>query len=59
VKSASKLAAVLLALVAIAHLARLVWQLPITIGRYDVPMWFSVVGVVIPGALAMALYRER
>lgn len=58
-KSASKLATVLLSLVAIAHLARLLWHVPIIIGRYDVPLWFSIVGVLIPSALALALSRER
>jgi hypothetical protein len=58
-KSVSKLAALLFSLVAIGHLARLLWHVPITIGRYDVPLWFSIVGVVIPSALALALSRER
>lgn len=58
-KSPSKLAALLLSLVAIGHLARLLWHVPVTIGRYDVPLWFSVVGVIVPSALAWALSRER
>lgn len=58
-KSASKLAAVLFALVAIGHLARLLWHVPVTIGRYDVPLWFSVLGVLVPSALAWPLSRER
>jgi hypothetical protein len=57
--SASKLAALLLSLVAIGHLARLLWHVPITIGRYDVPLWFSIVGVLVPSALVWALSRER
>jgi len=57
--SASKLAALLLSLVAIAQLARLFWHVPITIGRYDVPQWFSIIGVLVPSALAWALSRER
>jgi hypothetical protein len=58
-KSASKLAALVFSLVAIGHLARLLWHVPVTIGRYDVPLWFSVVGVLISSALALALSRER
>jgi hypothetical protein len=58
-KSASKLAALVFSLVAIGHLARLLWRVPVTIGRYDVPLWFSVVGVLIASALALALSRER
>jgi hypothetical protein len=58
-KSPSTLAILLLSLVALAHLARFLWHVPITIGQYEVPLWFSIVGVLVPSALALALSRER
>ena len=55
---ATRLAALLLLLVALAHLLRLVLGTTITIGTYAVPMWVSVVAVIVPAGLAVGLWRE-
>jgi len=57
-KTGSMLAMLLLTLVAIAHLARLVLALDITVGEWNVPQWVSVGGVVVPAAIAILLWRE-
>ena len=44
--------AALLAAVAILHAVRAALHLPVQIGTWDLPMWMSVVGMLITGALA-------
>ena len=50
--------AALLLLVAAAHLARLLFGVPLVISTTVIPMWPSAVGVVVPGILAVLLLRE-
>lgn len=57
-KPATLVAVVIFGLVAVAHLLRLVFQTEVLVGGTAVPMWVSVVGVVVAGALALALPRE-
>lgn len=57
-KPASLLAILVLSLVAIAHLLRLVFQAEVLVGGAAIPMWVSVVGLIVTGALAVALWRE-
>jgi hypothetical protein len=49
---------VLLTAVAAAHAFRLVLALEVTVGATVIPMWVSVVGAAVPGALAVMLWRE-
>jgi hypothetical protein len=58
-KPASLLSCILLALVAIAHLARVVFGVPIVVGDMTVPMWPSAVATVVAGGLAFWLWREQ
>lgn len=58
-KPAILLSALLLSLVALAHLLRLVFRVEVIAGGHVVPLWVSVVGFAVPGALATALWRER
>lgn len=58
-KPASLAAAILLSLVAIAHLLRLAFGVEMTVGGTVIPMWLSVVGVVVPLGVAILLWRER
>lgn len=58
-KTGSLLAIILLSLVALAHLLRLLTQSEITLNGALVPMWASILGVVIPGGIALLLLRER
>lgn len=57
-KPATRTASVLLGLVALAQLARVVFQVEVTIGGKTMPMWASVVAFLVAGALSMALWRE-
>ena len=57
-KPASLMAAVIFSLGAVAHLLRLVFQVEVLVGGATIPMWVSVVGLIVPAALAVALWRE-
>ena len=48
---------VLFGLVAIAHLLRIVYGLPVLVDDYAVPMAFSWAGFVVPAALAAWAFR--
>lgn len=53
------IAAVLLTLVAIAHLLRVVLSIDATVGGTPVPMWASVAAVFVAGGVATLLWRDR
>lgn len=57
-KPASLIAVLVFTLVAITHLLRLVFQTEVLVGGATIPMWMSVVGLIVTGALAGALWRE-
>lgn len=57
-KTGSFLAAVLFSLVALAHLARILTGTPVIVGETSVSMWISVLGVILPAAIAWLLWRE-
>lgn len=47
-----RLASTIFALVALAHLARALLVLPVTIDRWSVPMWLSWLAFVVAAALS-------
>ncbi|MDH3846069.1 MAG: hypothetical protein OES69_19175 [Myxococcales bacterium] len=57
-KPASLLAVLVFSLVAVAHLLRLIDQTEVLVGGASIPMWVSVVGLVVTGGLAVTLWRE-
>lgn len=58
-KPATKIAALLLALVALVHLLRLIFGWDVVIDGWSFPVWGSLIGLIIPGALAFFMYREH
>ncbi len=52
------LAVLIFAVVALVHLLRLVYGWEVTINGVAVPMWTSVLGIVIAAVLAIMLWRE-
>ena len=58
-KPAAFLATVFLALIALLHVVRLLYQVPVIAGSTEIPMWPSVFAVVGPAALAIWLWREQ
>jgi hypothetical protein len=57
-KTGTLLAIILFVLVAVAHLFRLVDRTEVVVGTMVVPLWVSVLGVVVPGLIAWLLWRE-
>lgn len=58
-KIGSRLAMILLLLVAIAHLLRLIFSIPVSAGDWIVPQYVSVIGVIVPAGIAWLLWGER
>jgi hypothetical protein len=58
-KPAVSIAALFLALVAGFHLLRIIFQVPVTAGSVEIPMWASVLGIIGPGVIAIWLWREQ
>ena len=52
------IAAVIFGLMAIVHAYRLLTHFQIVAGSHTLPMWLSIVGIVVAGILAVGLYRE-
>ena len=57
-KMGSLLAVIIFILVAVAHLMRIVGGTEIVIGGNNIPLWISVVGVVVPGLVAWLRWKE-
>jgi predicted phage tail protein len=55
----TRIAAVLLTAVAIAHLARVVLGIEATVAGSVVPMWVSVGATIVAGGVAFMLWRDR
>jgi hypothetical protein len=51
-------AAVLLGIVALAHVYRLIQPFEVTVDGQPVPQWVSVVGVILAGGISLMLWRE-
>lgn len=48
---------ILFSLVALAHLSRIVFAVPVQVDEFDVPMFVSWVGLVVPTGLAFWAFR--
>jgi hypothetical protein len=57
-KPFTRLAVVVFALVALAHLLRLVYGWEVTFDGAAIPLWPSVAGLIIAGGLAAGLWQE-
>jgi Flp pilus assembly protein TadB len=55
--SGLRVASVIFALFAIGHAVRLVKQAQVTVGTYQIPMWISVVALIIAAILSMWMWR--
>jgi hypothetical protein len=44
-------------LIALGHLLRLLYRVPAELGQWVVPLWVSVIGLLLPAALALWAFR--
>lgn len=58
-KPATLLATAFLALIAIAHLLRVLYRVDVVVGGTAIPIWMSGPAFVVVGALAVAVWREH
>ena len=58
-KPSITIAVLLLILVSIAHLLRLFYSMSVTVNTVTIPVWASVLGVIITGGLAIWLWLEN
>ena len=52
------IAAVIFALMALAHAYRLATHFQIVAGSHALPLWISIVAIVVTAVLAVGLFRE-
>jgi len=52
------IAALIFACMALIHAYRLLTDFQIILGSHTIPMWMSYVGILVPGFLAIMLFRE-
>ena len=57
-KPFSTIGAVVFALVALLHLLRLVYGWEVTFAGWVVPLWLSVIGLIVAGGLAALVWGE-
>ncbi len=57
-RPATLIAALLTALIAVVHVARLVYGFEVVIAGEAIPIWPSVAAIVLFGALSIGLLRE-
>ena len=57
-KPFTNVAAVLLGIVALAHLYRLIQPFEVVVAGWAVPLWVSAVALIITGGISVMLVRE-
>jgi len=57
-KRGAWVATLFLALVALGHLLRLVFQVEVLVGGVQIPLWASALACMVTGGLAVLLWRE-
>ena len=57
-KPFTKIASIILALVALLHLARVFLNMQVIVGSLEIPMGVSIVGFIVPFLLSIGLWRE-
>ena len=57
-KPFTTLSAILLGIVALAHLYRLIKPFEVVVAGHIVGQWVSVVGVIVTGGVSIMLWRE-
>ena len=50
---------IFLAVVALGHLLRVAFSVPVIVGSANLPMWMSVAACLFTGGLAIMLWREN
>jgi len=54
----SKIASLLLGIVAIVHLLRIIFNIEVLVDKTSMPMWISILGFIVPAVLSAGLWKE-
>ena len=57
-KPFTKIASIVMAVVALLYLLRFIVNWKLTINEFDVPLWVSILGFIIAMALSIGLWKE-
>ena len=57
-KPFTKIASIILAIVALLHLVRVLLQNAVLVDDLSIPMWVSIVGFIVATILSIGLWRE-
>ncbi len=57
-KAALNIAGVIFLLMSILHLVRLIFKLEVVIGNFTIPLWYSLVGFIVPFLLSVWMFRS-
>lgn len=57
-KPYATMAVAVFALIAVAHLLRLLFSLEVIVAGFVIPAWWSVGGIAVAGFLALMVWRE-
>ena len=57
-KPFSKIASIILAIIALLHLARVLLQNVVMVDDFSIPMWVSIVIFIVTTILSIGLWRE-
>ena len=58
-KPFTTIGAAIFAVISVAHLLRLFFGWEVIINRTTIPLWVSIPGCLVPGVLAVMIWRER
>ncbi|MBU1256019.1 hypothetical protein KKH35_04060 [Patescibacteria group bacterium] len=58
-KPVTTIVAILLIAISVAHLLRIILQVNIVADGVNIPIWLSILGCIVPAALAFMLWREN
>ncbi len=58
-KPATLITTILLGVISVGHILRLVIGLTVVAAGVNIPMWISVLGVIVPALLAVGIVREH
>jgi hypothetical protein len=57
-KPFTKIAALLLGIIALIHLLRLITHWQVVINGFELPVWISIIGFIVAGVLSLGLWKE-
>jgi hypothetical protein len=57
-KPFTRIASVIFGIISLLHLLRLIYQVEIVIGSYQLPLWINAAGIIVTVILSIGLWKE-